>query len=182
MDALGGNSGMGVPDMMGAPMGGDPMMGDPNAMGGDPNAMGGDPNMMGDTGDLNMNDPDNPELDNRKEVEILAGRLGTALRKLNNEEGPDEEASLSAINTVVAAGREALTDKGKQKVVNKVKNGGDIEEDNNSEGFNESILRKNLLEIINSVINPEAPKGERSDKKIKNKSLNKSRSPFVAGR
>ena len=194
MDALGGDGGMGVPGMMDAGMGGDPMMGDPNAMGGDPNAMGGDPNMQGDPnmmgGDMEGFDPGveaDPVNEPEKYIQQLSGKLSQELSKYTNEKGPNADLAKYVIGMVDAQAVKSLTDDDKKEVLNKIEKG-ETPDENGSEGLGESILTAKLLEatqlkeIINNILSPDEYATDREEREIRNPYLKKKNSPFVANR
>lgn len=191
MDALGGMGGMGVPDMMGAPMGGDPMAGDPmggDPMGGDPNAQGGDPNMMGnDMGGFDAGVDADPESDPKKYLQQLAGKLSQELNKYTSEQGPDADLSKYIIGMVDAQAVKSLTDSDKKEVIDKIQKG-DSETDDGSEGLGESIIKKDLLEttqlkeIINNILNPDDYELDRDGREVRNPYVKKKTNPFVANR
>lgn len=182
MDALGGDGGMGVPDMAGGapPMGGDPMMGDPNAMGMDPN-MGGE--------DMEGFDPGvdaDPEQDPKKYLQQLAGKLSQELNKYTTDNGADPDLAKYIIGMVDTQAVKSLTDSDKQEVIKKIEKGEQPDE-NGSEGLGESLISKQLFEtqlkeIINNILHPDDYSKDREEREIRNPYLNKKRSPFVANR
>lgn len=181
MDALGGDGGMGIPDMGGMNMGGDPnMMNDPNAMGGDPNMMNGDPNMMdGEDGA--------EELDPKKAIQKQTGELSQELNNYNNENGPDADLAKYVLGMIAAQATKSMTDSDKKEVIQKIEKG-NLDNDEGSEGLGESIIRKKknhiaqLKEMINNILEPDDYSKNREEREIRNKFINKRKNPFVANR
>lgn len=185
MDALGGNGGMGIPDMGGMEMGGDPMMGDPNMTGGDPNMMNGDPNMMDDGG---MGNPDDPEnMDPKKSIQQQTGKLSQDLNNYYNENGPDADLSKYVMGMISAQATKSMTDSDKKEVIQKIKKG-DVADNEESEDLGESVFREkisniaSLKEMINNILEPDDYSKDRDEREIRNKFINKRKNPFVANR
>lgn len=168
MDALGGNDGMGVPNMPNEPM--------PNDMGMAPqDDMGG---MEGDEmGGFDAGVEADPESDPKKYIQQLTGKLSQELRKYNDEQpNPDEDLNKYVAGMIIPQASKGLTDKGKNEIIKKVKSG-TVEDEAPVEG---DVQTESINEIVNNILDDKDAKKRVKDK-ITNKTLPK-RSPFRSNR
>ena len=164
MDALGGD-GMGVPEIPNEP--------NPNDMSNMPQDMGGngmDDNMMGDGFDASVEA--NPEEDPKKYIQQLSGKLSQELRKYNEEQpNPDEDLNKYVAGMLIPQASKGLTDKGKNEIIKKIKNGS-VDAENDDETMQTESLNPCLDNFDNK---------RRNQGKICNKTLPKN-SPFRSNR
>ncbi len=167
-------------DFQQAPMNNMPNMGDTN--------FGNE--MTNDSVDNEMdnmnNDMDSDELDPKKEIQQLTGKLSQALRNYNNDQNkPDTELNKYVAGMIISQASKSLTDSEKDAIIKKINSNDsdDTDDDNSMEGMDsmEDVGddgSNDMVENVNSLIDNHK---DRYDNKIRNKQISK-KNPFVAER
>ena len=181
MDALGGGNGM--MDMNAPNMPQTPPMQQDSPMQDD---------MGGDEGFDGMDDESEDEMNPKKSLQKLAGKLSQELRTYNNEqEHPDEDLNKYIAGMVIPQATKAMTDDGKKEVINKIKKGitdeeidefdaesEDDSDDGNIPSDDNMQMESRIYEIINNILDDTTKK---YSQKVSNKTLPK-KSPFRSSR
>ena len=168
-----------------------------NALGDDMNQMGSDNlddgslNQMNDIGDqmdddngFDANVDADVETEPKKYIQQLTGKLSQELRKYNNEqEQPDEELNKYVVGMIIPQATKALTDKGKEDIIGKLKKSNisdektDVDIDDDTMLTESCVSRTDVIrEILYNMINYDDNKN-RKEKKITNKKIS-STNPF----
>lgn len=165
-----------------------------NGMGDNMDAMGGDDL----NGEEQMTDDfgDSEELDPKKEIQKLTGKLSQTLRKYNDEQSePDSELNKYVAGMLSKQFSKALNQEDKDEVIKKINSNSetdDLDVDSElpqddslelqecSQIKNRRIVGKMIKEIANSIISDNAEDKDRKEKKMRLKTNKKS--PFISNR
>jgi hypothetical protein len=136
-------------------------------------SMDNDPMSGGSMDGMDNGGLDDNTSDPKKGVQKLTGKLSQELRTYNdNQQNPDTELNKYVAGMIIPQASKGMTDKDKQEVINKIKNG--------NVGSDESL--EDNEPIVNEIVNSLSSETNRDEKKIMNSQAKKRKNPFITNR